>query len=103
MAVALLFLVFGLLLLMGVPVAFALAAASLATLLYLDLPSIVMVQQMAAGTGNASLIAIPLFIFAGAIMMRGSISERLISLAASAVGRMRCRPGQGSSVSSLFY
>ena len=103
MAVALLFLVFGLLLLMGVPVAFALAAASLATLLYLDLPSIVMVQQMAAGTGNASLIAIPLFIFAGEIMMRGGISERLISLAAALVGRMRGGLGQVSILSSLFF
>jgi len=103
MAVAVLFLMFALLLLMGVPVAFALAAASLATLLYLDLPSIVLVQQMAAGTGNASLIAIPLFIFAGEIMMRGGISERLISLASSLVGRMRGGLGQVSILSSLFF
>jgi tripartite ATP-independent transporter DctM subunit len=103
MAVALLFLVFALLLLIGVPVAFALAAASLATLLFLDLPSIVLVQQMAAGTGNASLIAIPLFIFAGEIMMRGGISERLISLASSLVGRMRGGLGQVSILSSLFF
>jgi tripartite ATP-independent transporter DctM subunit len=103
MAIALLFIVFALLLILGVPVAFALAAAALATLLYLDLPSIVLVQQISAGTGTASLIAIPLFIFAGEIMMRGGISERLISLASSLVGRMRGGLGQVSILSSLFF
>lgn len=103
MAIALLFIVFALLLILGVPVAFALAAAALATLLYLDLPSIVLVQQISAGTGTASLIAIPLFIFAGEIMMRGGISERLIALASSLVGRMRGGLGQVSILSSLFF
>ena len=103
MAIAILFSVFALLLIIGVPVAYSLAAASLLTLLYLDLPSIVMTQQIAAGTGSASLIAIPLFIFAGEIMMRGGISERLISLAASLVGRMRGGLGQVSILSSLFF
>jgi len=103
MAIAILFIVFALLLVLGVPVAFALAAAALATLFYLDLPSIVLVQQISAGTGSASLIAIPLFIFAGEIMMRGGISERLIALASSLVGRMRGGLGQVSILSSLFF
>ncbi len=103
MGIAILFLVFVVLLVIGVPVAFALAAAALATLLYLDIPSIVLVQQISAGTGSASLIAIPLFIFAGEIMMRGGISERLIALASSLVGRMRGGLGQVSILSSLFF
>ena len=49
MATALLFGVFGVLLIIGVPVAFALSAASLATVLYLGMPSLVVVQQLAAG------------------------------------------------------
>ena len=103
MAITLLFSIFAILLLIGVPVAYALAAASLATLLYLDLTSIVLVQQISSGTGSASLIAIPLFIFAGEIMLRGGISERLISLAASLVGRLRGGLGQVSILSSLFF
>ncbi|WP_299344465.1 TRAP transporter large permease [uncultured Pseudoxanthomonas sp.] len=103
MAITLLFSLFAILLLIGVPVAYALAAASLATLLYLDLRSIVLVQQISSGTGSASLIAIPLFIFAGEIMLRGGISERLISLAASLVGRLRGGLGQVSILSSLFF
>ncbi|HEY1035222.1 MAG TPA: TRAP transporter large permease [Pseudoxanthomonas sp.] len=103
MAIAILLGAFVLLLLLGVPVAFALAVASLATLLYLDVPSIVLVQQISAGSGSVSLIAIPLFIFAGELMLRGGISERLIALASSLVGRMRGGLGQVSVLSSLFF
>jgi tripartite ATP-independent transporter DctM subunit len=103
MAIALLFGIFVLLLAIGVPVAFSLAAASMVTLAYLGLPEVVMVQQIGAGIGTASLIAIPLFIFAGEIMMRGGISERLIALASSLVGRIRGGLGQVSILSSLFF
>ena len=103
MAITILFMVFALLLLAGVPVGFSLAAASLATLVYLGLPLIVLVQQLGAGIGSATLIAIPLFIFAGEIMLRGGISERLISLAAALVGRLRGGLGQVSVLSSLFF
>jgi len=103
MASAILFGLFASLLVIGVPVAFALICASLATMLYLGLPAIVVVQQIAAGGGTASLIAIPLFIFAGEIMLRGGISERLIALAAALVGHLRGGLGQVSIVSSLFF
>jgi tripartite ATP-independent transporter DctM subunit len=103
MAVTILFAVFALLLVLGVPVGFALIAASLATVLYLDIPAIVVVQQTAAGAGTVSLIAIPLFIFAGELMMRGGISERLISFASSLVGHMRGGLGQVNVLASLFF
>ena len=103
MAMTLLFGVFALLLVIGVPVAFSLAAAALAALLYLGVPSVVLVQQVAAGAGTASLIAIPLFIFAGELMLRGGISERLIGLANALVGRMRGGLGQVSILSSRCF
>ncbi|TLY50947.1 MAG: TRAP transporter large permease [Gammaproteobacteria bacterium] len=103
MAIAILFGVFALLLVLGVPVAFALICSSLATFLYLGLPPVVVVQQVASGAGSSSLIAIPLFIFAGEIMLRGGISTRLIALAASLVGHIRGGLGQVSVLSSLFF
>ena len=103
MEILILFGVFVLLLMIGVPVAFSLAAAALATLAYIDLPPLILAQQVTAGAGSASLVAIPLFILAGEIMMRGGISERLISLAASLVGRLRGGLGQVSILSSLFF
>lgn len=103
MAVTILFVVFAVLLVLGVPVGFALIAASLATVVYLDIPAIVVVQQTAAGAGTVSLIAIPLFIFAGELMMRGGISERLISFASSLVGHRRGGLGQVNVLASLFF
>ena len=103
MDVAILFGVFAFLLIIGVPVAYALSAAALATLIHIGLPPIVVVQQTAAGAGSASLIAIPLFIFAGEIMLRGGISERLIGLASALVGHLRGGLGQVSVLSSLFF
>lgn len=103
MAIAILFSVLGFLLLVGVPVAFALIGASLATVWYLDLPAIVVVQQTAAGASTASLIAIPLFIFAGELMLRGGISERLISFASSLVGHLRGGLGQVNVLACLFF
>lgn len=103
MAITLLFLTFALLLVIGLPVAYALISASLVTLLYLGLPPVVAVLQIAAGAGSPSLLAIPLFIFAGEIMLRGGISERLIGLASAMVGHIRGGLGQVSVVSSLFF
>src|SRR5262245_14033312 len=103
MAVAILFGMLILLLVIGVPVGFALITASLVTVLYLDLPSIIVVQQTVSGAGTASLIAIPLFIFAGELMMRGGISERLIAFAASLVGHLRGGLGQVNVLASLLF
>jgi tripartite ATP-independent transporter DctM subunit len=102
-AVAILFLTFAVLLVIGLPVAFALIAASLATVVYLDLPTIIVVQQTAAGASTTSLIAIPLFIFTGELMMRGGISERLISFASALVGHLRGGLGQVNVLASLFF
>ena len=70
MEILILFGVFALLLMMGVPVGFSQAAAALATLAYIGLPPLILAQQVTAGAGSASLVAIPLFILAGEIMMR---------------------------------
>ncbi len=103
MEIAILFGVFALLLVLGVPVAFSIAAATLATLLYIGVEPVVVVQQVASGFGKVSLLAIPLFIFAGELMLRGGISERLISLASALVGHLRGGLGQVSVVASTLF
>jgi tripartite ATP-independent transporter DctM subunit len=103
MATGILFGGFAVLLVLGVPVALALISASLLTVLYLDLPTIIVVQQTVAVSGSASLLAIPLFVFAGELMMRGGISDRLIGLAAGLVGHMRGGLGQINVVASLLF
>ncbi|MEX3316296.1 TRAP transporter large permease [Sulfitobacter sp. PS-8MA] len=48
-----------------------------------------MVQQMMAGIRPASLIAVPMFIFAADIMTRGQSAGRLIDMVMSFVGHMK--------------
>ncbi len=103
MEIAILFGVFALLLVLGVPIAFAISTATLATVVYLGLPPVVVVQQVSAGFNKISLLAIPLFIFTGELMMRGGISDRLISLASSLVGHLRGGLGQVSVLASTLF
>ena len=76
-----------LLLVIGVPVAFALGVASLATFWMLDIPLVVGFQRMAASMNIFALMAIPFFVFAGDLMHRAGIAERLIRVADAALGR----------------
>ena len=103
MELAILFGVFALLLAIGTPVAFALFASTTATLAYLGLPPIIVVQQSASDISSVSLLAIPLFIFAGELMLRGGISERIIAFASAGVGHIRGGLGQVSVVASTLF
>jgi len=103
MAITILFGVFALLLLIGTPVAFCLGLASLATVLYMDLPPVVVFQQLNSGMNAFSMLAIPFFIFAGDLMMRGGIADRLIGMAASLVGHLRGGLGQVNVVASTLF
>ena len=77
------------LLVIGVPVAFALFGAALSTFLVIDIPLVVAVQRMAAGISVFTLMAIPFFIFAGDLMYRSGIANRLVWVADAALGRVR--------------
>lgn len=82
---------FGLLLIIGIPVSFAIGLASLltiATSLPWDTAITVVAQRMAVGLDNFALLAIPFFILAGNIMNQGGIATRLINLAKIMCGRL---------------
>ncbi|WP_298127935.1 TRAP transporter large permease [Brevundimonas sp.] len=98
-----LFGVFALLLLIGVPVAFSLLSATVATVLYLALPPIVVFQQMGSDITSVALLAIPLFVFTGELMLKGGLSDRMIALASSLVGHMRGGLGQVTVVGSTLF
>ncbi|MBR9870671.1 MAG: TRAP transporter large permease [Gammaproteobacteria bacterium] len=91
-------------LLIGVPVAIALGAAStLAIYFGSHIPLLVVAQKMFQGLNNFSFLAIPLFLLAGALMYEAKLSERLVGMASRLVGR---RPGGLANVattSSAFF
>jgi tripartite ATP-independent transporter DctM subunit len=98
-----LFGVFSLLLLIGTPVAFCLGIASLATVAYMGLPPVVVFQQMNSGMNAFAMMAIPFFIYAGDLMIRGGIAERLIQMASSLVGHLRGGLGQVNVVTCTLF
>ncbi|WDZ80515.1 TRAP transporter large permease (plasmid) [Ensifer adhaerens] len=103
MAYTILFGVFTLLMFIGMPIAFCLGIASFATVLYLGLPPVVVFQQLNSGMNVFAMMAIPFFIFAGDLMVRGGIANRLIRFAAGLVGHLRGGLGQVNIVASTLF
>ncbi|TRL37089.1 TRAP transporter large permease [Rhizobium straminoryzae] len=103
MAYTILFGSFTLLMAIGMPIAFCLGIASLATVLYLGLPPIVVFQQLNSGMNVFAMMAIPFFIFAGDLMVRGGIAGRLVRFAAGLVGHLRGGLGQVNIVASTLF
>lgn len=86
-----LLLVFTVLLIAGVPIAFTLGLAAFAALAVSLEPgsaSTVLAQRLATGLDSFALLAIPFFILSGNLMNRGGIAARLVDLAKVVVGRL---------------
>ena len=94
---------FTFLLLIGTPVAFCLGVASFATIAYLGLPPVVVFQRLNSGVSVFALMAIPFFIYAGDLMVRGDIARRLVGLAGALVGHFRGGLGQVNVLSSVMF
>src|SRR2546430_7107479 len=77
----------------GMPIAFAMALAALTGALWIDLPVAAVMQQLASGVGKVSMLTIPFFVLAGAIMAEGGMAKRLVDFAAVIVGFTRIRGG----------
>ncbi|MCC4242947.1 TRAP transporter large permease [Stappia indica] len=94
----LLFGLFVLFLLMGLPVAIVIGAATM-TALHMDGTSLMAVpQQMFSGINSFALVAVPMFILAGDVMAQGEISKRLVAFADSLFGFIK----GGLSIVSVF-
>ena len=53
------------------------------------LPPMVIFQQMNSGMNVFTLLAVPFFIYAGDLMVRGGIAAKIVALAGSLVGHLR--------------
>ena len=86
----LLFILFILLLLAGVPVAYNLGILALIFVHFVyDLPLSVIVERQVSGLNQFTFIAIPLFILAGNLMTEGGLTRHLADLAKAVLGRIR--------------
>jgi len=87
----------------GVPVAYAVGLSALAGAWWIDLPFEALMIQLTNGVNKFSLLAIPFFILAGAIMAEGGIARRLVSFAYIFVGFIRGGLSLVNIVASTFF
>lgn len=86
-----LFVVFVILLIVGMPIAISIAVSSIATLLMVvpfDIAVFTSAQKMVSSLNSFSLVAIPFFVLSGIIMNNGGIAEKLVNFAMLFVGRI---------------
>lgn len=78
------------LMILGMPIAFALVLTGVALMFHLDFFDAQLVaQNLLSGADNFPLMAVPFFILAGELMNAGGISKRIINLAVSMVGHIQ--------------
>ncbi len=94
---------FALLLLIGVPVAFAIGLSSIATIVVAGLPIAVVFQKMVGGMQVFSFLAIPFFVFAGELMLYGGIADRIVRFANSLVGHVRGGLGMSNVLGCTIF
>lgn len=75
--------------LVGVPIAFALGLAALAGLIVADLPLNMLAEKMFFSVDSFPLMAIPFFMLAGDLMVKGGIIRQLVAVANSIVGHVQ--------------
>jgi TRAP-type C4-dicarboxylate transport system permease large subunit len=97
-------LAFSILMLIGVPAAIAMAAASLIYIfVYAEVPPVVVVHRMVAGIDSFPLLAVPFFILAGNLMNDAGISNRIYGFALALVGWLRGGLGHVNVLGSVVF
>lgn len=91
---ALLFILFVILLLLGVEIFYAMGVASLVYLLTtlagpIPIPLTLIPQQLVAGVDSFPLLAVPMFLLAGELMSRGGVTQRLVLFSIALVGHIK--------------
>ncbi len=94
---------FGLLIIIGVPIAFSLGLAAIAGALWYDIPLEAVMLKISDGVDEFALLAIPFFVLAGAIMAEGGMALRLVNLAKVFVGFIRGGLALVNVLASTFF
>lgn len=103
MGLAILLGVFGVSIVIGIPVAFAMGLAAAATFAFEGFPALLTFQRIVSGVSVFSLLAIPFFIFAGELMLHGGLALRLVRFASALVGRVRGGLATVNIFSSMLF
>lgn len=100
---AIFFITFFILLVIGVPISISIGASAVLGCLALDYPLMVIGQKMVTGIDSYLLIAIPLFILAGNLMNAGKITEKIFDFCKELVGWIPGGLGHANVVASIIF
>lgn len=98
--------VFGILALLGIPLAVAITAAAIAALLLVlpfDMALFTSAQKMLASLDSFTLLAVPFFILSGVIMNSGGIAIRLVDFARLIAGRIPGSLAQTNIAGNMLF
>ena len=102
-AIAILLGSFFVMIFLGAHISYAMIGASIFTFIYMGMPPLMVISQLVDGIDGFTFLAIPFFIFAGDVMAKGGISDRLVQLADAAVGWMRGGLAMVNCCDSLLF
>src|SRR5260221_463183 len=104
MTIALLGILFAILVIVGMPVSFAIGVAAMfGTLVLPDVDNATIVQRMLTAINTFPLLAVIFFIFAGQLMGEGAVGSRLVRFAGVLVGGLPGALAHIVIVSSMFF
>ena len=101
--VGMMFIIFLVLLLIGVPIAFSLGLSSLFYLFTNNIPLTVISQKFYSGMDSFTLLCIPGFMLAGALMNGGGITRRILNFCNSFLGHFRGSLALVNIVASMVF
>ena len=89
--------------LIGIPISFSLGLVSVYGIVQGSFPMAVVIQRLFTGADSVALIAIPLFILAGGLMVQGGISKRIVDFADALIGHFPSGLALVSILACMFF
>ena len=103
MTLAVLCVTFVVLMALGMPIAFVIGCACLAALVVSGQSTMLLQHFMQIGIDSFVLVAVPMFVLAGEIMLKGRMTTALTDFADILVGRLRGGMGHTNIAASVFF
>src|SRR3954453_1561354 len=89
--------------LIGMPIAYSLALASIVGAFWIGIPLEAVMLKISDGVSKVAMLTIPFFVLAGAIMAEGGMARRLVAFASVLVGFVRGGLSIVNILASTFF
>jgi len=94
----------GVLLILGIPIYIALFFSSLISLFFFsDYNLGIAAQRIFGGIDKFAIMAMPFYIFAASIMLKGGMSKRILDFASSLIGNIRGKVALTTQLACMFF